>query len=473
MKRIFLIIFCVLAAVFNTAAQGSAPLKVSLEQCRAIALDSSKVIYHAMLAEEKADYDRKAVFTNFLPKFSAYGYYLYTSNTLDYDFPGGALPIYKNVYGNLVPDLMTDLAGNVVYNNGIPVFNQYAVIPPLTLSIDPANTFVAGIMVRQPVFMGGKIASAYSMAKIGTQMAGLNREMKRSEVIVEVDKAYWLLVEACQLVEAAESFVETVEGMQEVAANAAEVGMATSNDMLKIKVQYDNARLALAKAENGKKLAMMNLCHCMGIPLTTTIETDGKDAEIFPVPGQMEEVSVEDRADFKLLQKQAELKKKEIAFVRSDFLPQIGIMASYGYSYGIRLQGDPLLDQGGFGLVASVKIPIFAWGEGYFKIKSARKEHSMALSELRRMEELMVLEKSKNEFALSEAAMLVEMTGSALENAECNLRICQDQYETGMETAANVLQAQTQWHKCKSDHIKAVAEQRLAYTQYLKSIGKL
>lgn len=65
--------------------------------------------------------DRKAVITNFLPKISGYGLYLWTSNTFDYDFTGGALPVYKNVYGNLVPDLMKDASGNIVYNNGIPV----------------------------------------------------------------------------------------------------------------------------------------------------------------------------------------------------------------------------------------------------------------------------------------------------------------------------------------------------------------
>ena len=117
------------ALLLLPAAATAQPQKrfLTLEQCRSIALDSSAILRSARLMEEKTALDRKAVITNFLPKFSAYGLYLWTSSSFDYDFSGGALPIYKNVYGNLVPDLMKDAAGNIVYNNGIPVFNQYPV----------------------------------------------------------------------------------------------------------------------------------------------------------------------------------------------------------------------------------------------------------------------------------------------------------------------------------------------------------
>ena len=171
-------ILCLLtaAALLLPAAMTAQPQKrfLTLEQCRAIAIDSSAILRSARMMEEKTEFDRKAVLTNFLPKISGYGLYLWTSNSFDYDFSGGALPIYKNVYGNLVPDLMKDAAGNIIYNNGIPVFNQYAVIPPMTLSIDLANTFTAGVSVTQPVFMGGKIISRYGMAELGTERAALN-----------------------------------------------------------------------------------------------------------------------------------------------------------------------------------------------------------------------------------------------------------------------------------------------------------
>lgn len=78
-----------LACTFTASAQPGKRI-LTLEQCRAIAIDSSSVLRSAQMLEEKTSFDRKAVITNFLPKFSAYGLYLWTSNSFDYDFSGGA-----------------------------------------------------------------------------------------------------------------------------------------------------------------------------------------------------------------------------------------------------------------------------------------------------------------------------------------------------------------------------------------------
>ena len=451
---------------------------LTLEQCRAIALDSSAILRNAQLTEEKTDLDRKAVITNFLPKFSGYGLYLWTSDSFDYDFSGGALPVYKNVYGNLVPDLMKDAAGNIVYNNGIPVFNQYAIIPPMTLSVDLANTFTAGVSVSQPVFMGGKIISGYRMAALGSEMARLNSELKAEEVTVSVDEAYWLYVKTCRLLEAAESFDSTVTEVYRFVEDAIDVGMATSTDLVKVEVQRNNAALAVAKARNGKRLSMMNLCHILGLPLTTEIEVDQSgftldSTAVIPESIALGSDSIENRADYRLLAGQAELKRRNVDFVRSDFLPQLGVMASYGYSYGLKLMDETLLNQAGFTVMATLKVPIFAWGEGYLKIKSAKKEYEMAQNELERLSGMMELEKAKNSYAVSEAALQVRLAESSLRSAENNLKVCRDQYELGMETIVNVLEAQSQWNKCSCDYISAVADYKLSCTKYLKSIGRL
>ena len=449
---------------------------LTLEQCRIIALDSSAILRNAQLMEEKTELDRKAVITNFLPKFSGYGLYLWTSESFDYDFSGGALPVYKNVYGNLVPDLMKDPAGNIVYNNGIPVFNQYAVIPPMTLSVDLANTLTAGVSVTQPVFMGGKIISGYRMAALGTEMARLNSELKAEEVTVSVDEAYWMYVKTCKLLETAESLDSTVSEVYRFVEDAIDVGMATSTDLVKVEVQRNNAALALAKARNGKRLSMMNLCHILGLPLTTEIEVEQSGFSLdstaaVPKSIALDSDSIENRADYRLLAGQAELKRRNVDFVRSDFL--LGVMASYGYSYGLKLMGETLLNQAGFTVMATLKVPIFAWGEGYLKIKSAKKEYEMARNELERLSGMMELERAKNSYAVSEAALQVRLAESSLKSAETNLKVCRDQYELGMETLVNVLEAQTQWSKCSSDYIEALADYKLSCTKYLKSIGRL
>ena len=348
----------------------------------------------------------------------------------------------------------------------------------MTLSVDLANTFTAGVSVTQPVFMGGKIISGYRMADIGTDMAELNSQLKADETVVSVDEAYWLYVKTCRLLETAGSFSGTVDSLYTFVSNAVDAGMATSTDLLKVRVQRDNAALSLARARNGKRLAMMNLCHILGLPLTTEIEVDqsgfGPDsASLSPQSVLMDEDSVAARADYRLLEMQAELKRRNVDFVRSDFLPQLGVMASYGYSYGLKLMGETLLNQAGFTVMATLKVPIFAWGEGWLKVQSAKKEHEMAVTELEQLSGLMELEIAQARYAVSEAALRVSMAETSLESAETNLKVCRDQYELGMETLVNVLEAQTQWSQCSSGLVEAVADYKLACTKYLKATGNL
>ena len=135
--------------------------------------------------------------------------------------------------------------------------------------------------------------------------------------------------------------------------------------------------------------------------------------------------------------------------------------------------GETLLNQAGFTVMATLKVPIFAWGEGWLKVQSAKKEHEMAVTELEQLSGLMELEIAQARYAVSEAALRVSMAETSLESAETNLKVCRDQYELGMETLVNVLEAQTQWSQCSSGLVEAVADYKLACTKYLKATGNL
>ena len=443
MKKIILYLSISCALILSSSA-AKAQMILDLNSCKAMAVDSNKQILAAKLLQEKTVADKNAIRAKFLPQFSGYGMYYYTTNLLRYAYPGGNIP----AMGMNIP------------------------IPPMNLDIDMANTFTVGVSVKQPVFMGLKIVSAYQMTKIGIEMSALNSKKTKSEVIVEVEDAYWTYVKTCQLVKASESFRETVDGVEKFGKNAVELGMATETDLLKVQVQLNNAKLLQSKAKNGKALAKMNLCSKIGLPLHADIDVDKSE---FEVVFNIDSITgaVTDRYDYQLLDKQTQLKHKQLALVRSDFLPQLGVMASYGYSNGLKLMDEKLLNSDSFSAIASLKIPIFSWGEGAYKIKSAKKEYEISMVEKEKLAEMMSLEQAKYKFAVTDAQYLVDLTKSSLKNAESNLKVSKDQYELGMETLPNVLEAQTQWQKATSDYIEAIAEYRLSFTKYLKSIGQL
>ena len=457
------------ALVGTTTAQ----TRLTLEECRTMALENNHDMKAAQISAEKAGYDLRAMRANFLPKISGYGYYLYTDDVFSYQFAGTYLPIYTMGSEGLVPDLALNPSTGqpVIGADGNPVFNQYAAIPPMRFKLKTSGTYSAGLKLEQPIYLGGKIRSAYKMARIGTELASLNKEQSRAATILQVDEAYWQYVKTLELVKSASSYLETVQALEKRVSDGVATGMSLRNDQLKVQVKVNEANLLLSKARNGQMLAQMNLCHIVGLPLATDIQIVGaEEGAPMVLHG---EGDIADRPEYKMLEQEVELRSREVALARSEFLPQVGVAAGYGYSHGLNLNGSPLLSDDTFVAVASVSIPLFHWGEGRNKVRAARAEEQLSREKQAKMEELMHLEEAQYRFSMNDAALQVTLTEQSLAQAEENLRMSRDLYETGKETLVNYLEAQTQWQKASSDLIEAQAELRISQSRYLKAIGKL
>ena len=166
------------------------------------------------------------------------------------------------------------------------------------------------------------------------------------------------------------------------------------------------------------------------------------------------------------------MRERQIALVRSDFLPQIGVTAGYGYGGGIKLNGEDAADAT-FMAMAAVKIPVFHWGEARNKVRSARMDEEISRLNLENLSNKMQLEITSSRFNIQDAQTRVAMAKNALDQARENLKISDDQYRVGLESLTNLLEAQAQWQETWSQWIDAKAMLHLSESQYLKAIGKL
>jgi outer membrane protein TolC len=462
MKRIiYPILFCIALPIFRIQAQQV----MTLEQCREMAIENNKQMAIAERTNDKALTDVKAYRANYFPKLSLSGNYLFSSASSTFTIPGGYLPTYvPGTDGSLVPNLLTT-------NSTDPVFKEYAYMPDTEFKIKMNNSYTASLLAEQPIYMGGKITAAYRMAKIGRDLAGLNGNLTRSEVLVITDEAYWNYVKACELRKVAEQYKGVVEELLRNVEAGHEVGMVQRNNVLKVQVKLNEAELQLRKTENATRLARMNLCHVIGLPLTTEIALP----ETFEtVDSQISySADISQRPEYVMLDKQVELKRQQTKLVQSEFLPNIGVAAMYNYTYGVKINDKPLLDNTSFGAVVSVKIPLFQWGEGRNKVRSARTEQKIAELKQADVNEKMELELMKAINEVDEAQLEVKLTKNSLAEAEENLKTHKDMYENGMATLVDYLEAQTAWQKAGADQINANAALRLSLTRYQKASGKL
>lgn len=436
--------------------------KLTLQECREMAIENNIGNNIAKEQINLADYQVASYKTNYLPKISATGLYLYNDATFGRSIEGGQLPTY-----------MPDGMGGMTPDGG------FAFMPDIPLELKMSDTYNASVKVEQPIYTGGKINAAYKMAQKGREMAQANVELSEVEVIVLSDEAYWNSVKAKALIESAVQYKETLQELHRMVQNAVEVGMTHRKDLLSVQVKMNEAELNLARAQNGYRLAIMNLNHIIGLPLPTDTEVADsfeEEAVITLIPETLDPSSAFDitlRPEYDLLSKQVEMKEQEVNLVKSDFLPNVGLMGAYGYTNGLKLNGEKLIDSGTFSALLSVSIPIFNWGEGRNKINEAKLQSSIAQMQLKDSQQKMTLEAAKSINELDEAQLEVLLASKSVEQALENMRLSKDRYETGMETLADYMEAQTMWQNATSTLIVAKASLHLSKTKYLKATGKL
>jgi outer membrane protein TolC len=437
-----------------------AQVQLSLDSCRTLALENNRQTKTAQEQLQKMQYEVNAYRANFFPRISAQGMYLFTTADFNYhrrfDLYDTSLP---GLIGSLpLPEWTSDFLDQLYRSAGVD----------LDINIKASNTFMAGLMFEQPIFMGGKITTAYKMAKTGQQMAQLNIKRSEAETLLETDRAYWQYVKVAELYHTALMYREAVKSVCNDAKNGVETGMVAENDRMKADVKLGEAELMVRQAGNGKRLAQMNLCKTIGLNMLTPVAPldtlpDNYAADL---PATLPEVSA--RTEYSLLKKQLELKNLQVNMARSGFLPQLSVAGGYNYLNGVTMNDVKLFEKASFTALVSLKIPITQWYEGTNRIRSAKADLRMAEYQTQETIDLLQLEMFKVYYALDEAILKTGIALRDYQQTQENLRILNDRYELGMETLSSLLEAQALWQQAWSKYVEAKADLRVAESDYLR-----
>ena len=428
---------------------------LTLDQCRQLALDNNKRMVAASKQTQAAHYTVKSYKGNFFPNFIASGTGLYSTADGTFNIPGGNLPTF-----------LPDANGQPTPNGG------FAYFPGIDLNYKVRTLWMGGIQVEQPIFMGGKILAAYRMATLGKQMAQLNENLTATEVILETDQAYALMVKAQEMNKVAESYHAVLQELMKNVQSAYKHGLKSKNDVLKVQVKLNESELSIRKAENALRLANMNLCHLIGKPLTETLQI----SDDFPVIEQAFETQINDitaRPEYSLLNKQVDMAKQQVKLSRSELLPQVGIRGSYDYIHGLKVNEQTLFDKGNFSVMMNVTIPLFHFGERINKVRASKAQLEQVRMEQADLNEKMYLELTQAANNLDEAKLQTALADRSLEQADENRRISKGEYEAGLEPLSDHLEAQALWQQAYETKVDAHFQLYLSYVKYLKAAGIL
>ena len=456
---------------------------LNLDSCRALALTNNKELRIGQEKINAAHYQRKAAFTNYLPKIDVMGTYMHTQKEISLlsddqkqsisHIGTSTSAALKEMAANN-PILSTLLPALQPLEGGLNSMGQGLVD---ALRTDTRNLYAGTATLTQPLFMGGKIIAYNKITKYGEQLARSQHATGMQEVILNTDQAYWQVISLTNKKKLAESFLKLVQKLDEDVDKMVAEGVATKADGLSVKVKVNEAEMTLTQVDNGLSLSKMLLCQLCGLPLDTDLQLADQNMENLALPATYTESNIDlalaNREELKSLELASKIYQQKVNVARSEFLPTVGLTANYLVSNPSLLNGFENKFRGMWGIGVVVKIPVFHWGEGIYKVKAAKAEANIARYQLEDVKEKVELQVTQSSYKVNEAAKKLAMAEKNMEKAEENLRYATLGFKEGVIPTSNVLEAQTAWLSAQSGKIDAQIDLKMCEIYLNKSMGTL
>lgn len=491
-----LLVIYLLAGIITPAA---AQRTLSLDSCRAMALRNNKQLSVAKLKQEVALNTRKAAKTKYLPKVDLLGGYEWTSQEVSLlkDSQKDMLDNLGTTASSALGEKATNILGTLAQQGMITPQQAQALgnfmgsqIAPLAQTVngfgqgitdafrtDTRNIFAAAVMLRQPIYMGGAITAANRMAEINEQLSANSFNAANQNTLYTIDQTYWTVVSLRQKERLAKSFLELVKKLDSDVHKMIQEGVATRADGLKVDVKVNEAEMAVTQVENGLSLAKMLLCQLCGLPVSDEItladeNTDNLSASAASAQFNME-TAMSNRPELKMLENAVEISEQTTKLVRAAFLPQVALTGGYMVMNPNPFNGFEKEFSGVFNVGVLVRVPVWNWFEGAYKVRASKAATTMANLELDDAREKIELQVNQSSFKVKEANKRLAMAMKNAERAEENLRCANLGFKEGVMQSTEVMEAQTAWLQAHTQKIDAAIDVRLSQISLNKALGIL
>lgn len=449
-----------------------------LDSLRARAVNNNKSLLMAEQKKVAASYTHKSAKTNYLPKVSATGAYMYTSREMSLlsDEQKHTLSNIGTGLSAMVPDLAP--MSSQLNSAGQGLVDA--------LHTDTRNAGIVAVTLTQPIYMGGKIRAYNKITEYAEQASGTIYDKTLQDIIVDVDEAYWNLVALHSKKKLAEGYKTLVEKLESDVEQLVKEGMATKADLLSVKVKVNEAGVTLIQVNNGIELSRMNLCRICGIDMDEPIDVednmDNKTSiadfdDNVDMSNQSADYMVQqaegNRKELQALELQNKIYDEKIKLARAEYLPKVALMGGYLASNPSVFNSFERKMKGLWNVGITLNVPILTWGDRSYKVKAAKAEACMHRYETEEVKEKIELQVNQCRQKLQESQERYQTTLRSVDEAEENLRYANHGMKEGVITLSNVMEAQTAWLKAKSEWVNAQVDVRLANLYLKKAIGTI
>ena len=472
------VIFIILSAVSGLWERVESQEVLSLDSCRARALEANAGLKRSELKRTEAEALEKVALWQMLPKVSANGTYNWMekstnllseeqkerlnnlsgivqedlSNAIQQEF--GGIPIL----GGTIATALTNLISSSTLTSNINNVGQRITE---ALETDTRNVVAGTVTVTQPVFMGGKLMAMHKMASLAKELSSVEYDRAKESLLIAVDEAYWQVVSVKHKKELAEQYAALLDTLTHDVEEMVAAEVATKGDLMKVRVKLNEAQMNLTKATNGLALAKMLLAERCGMPLDSDFDVAEGEGGI----GRENDLS--DHYIPTLEMDSVWGNRKEMKMLRiSD-----AVTGGYLVSNPNLFNGFANEFGGTFFAGVVVNVPILHGGS-FYSLKAAKAKREEVKWQMEEARELIELQVNKVRHELELAYKKMAQAKSDLENAEENLKLADESFAAGMASSSDLMAAQTAWLKAKGEVLDAEIEIEMGKVYLKQAMGE-
>jgi outer membrane protein TolC len=421
---------------------------ITLEASIDTALKNSIVINIAKEGSKGANAQKKEALTGFLPQFNtSYGYQR----------------LNEAPFMRIIVDVP-------------PQFAQYNFLNGSEIIAGTQNNYIWAIEARQPLFAGGAILANYQASSIGEDAARLEETAKYQDVVKEVKIAYFNILRAQRIQDAARQAVEMLNAHRDVAENYFKVGMIPKNDLLHAEVELANGRQALVRANNAVELAKSSFNTVLKRKIFTPVEVVDILA-YHPLNKSFEEclnVAYQARPELKISSLRAAQAGKLVRIAQSDYFPTVSLVGNYSrFGDNPSVSGSDYKDAESWYMMAVASWNFWEWGKTKFRVDASKAKENQALEASKELNDQITLEIKNAYLILQETESQIVVWQKVIEQAEENFRISEERYKERVATSTEVLDAQTLLTKAKSEYANALGDYNVNYAKLQRAMGTI
>jgi outer membrane protein len=434
-------------------------LTLSLQEAIELGLKHNRTLKISQERVRASEYGVKSARTAFFPQLTGGGTYTHLDQRPFINASG---------FGRMFEPLMAPFQNLV--DNGY--------LDPATLEglsgggadriyVGQADNYLFSLSVQQPLFTGGALRNSYQIAQRDAEVQSWNLERDERQLQLDVTEAFLSLVKALGFLEVTEESIRQLEAHIQDLENLYAEGMIIENDLLKAQVQLSSVRLLNNRADNGVQMAVSYLCYLLDLDLGTEI-----------VPAEIPEASegnlnslssyisyaLRKRPELKAIEAQKEMGKSLVSLQRSKYFPSLFLVGNYDWKRPNR-QYEPEF-YGSWNVLLTMQLDLFNWGETHYRIEEAQSAYRQVAEASKLLENGVALEVKQAYLTLLEDRRAVELAEEALNQAGENYRVTRENFHAGVATNTDLLDAQAELTKAKTEKVNAHADVLIAQEKF-------